>query len=78
MPVACLANASIVHGRSSLDELEDFAGGRARSEHGSYPHSMECRAVIVGNDAPAEDDDVVETGFSKFVTDLREEVGVGA
>ena len=78
MPVARLANTGIVHGRGGLNEFQDFARGGARPKHGSNANGVERWAVVVGDDATTEDDDVVEASLSEFFADLWKEVGVGS
>jgi len=77
MPIARLANASIVHDRRSLYELEDFAGRGARSEHGSYAHGVKRRSVVFGDDPAAENNHVIKACLNQFLAHLWEEVGVG-
>jgi hypothetical protein len=78
VPVAVLANTSIAFFCCDRDEFKDFARGCARAENGSDAHRMKGGAIIFGNDASAKDDDIVQARFAKFLTDLREQVGVSA
>ena len=78
MPVVVLADTSIVSLRCLLNEIKNFSRGRARTKNGPNTNLVERRTVLLGNDASAEDDDVVETGFNQFLAYLREEVGVGS
>ena len=78
MPVVVLADTSIVSLRCLLNEIKNFSRGCTRAKNGPNTDLVERRSVLLGNDASAEDDDVVETGFNQFLAYLREEVGVGS
>jgi hypothetical protein len=78
VPGAALSNACIAHACCGCDELKNLAGGRPGAENGPDANRMERWAVVLGNNATAEDHDIVQSRLSQFLTDLGEQMGVGA
>ena len=78
MPVVVLPDTSIVSLRCLLNEIKNFSRGCARAKNSPNTDLVERRSVFLGNDASAEDDDIVKTRFNQFFAHLREEVGVGS
>ena len=76
MPTTVLADPNAFHAGRCLDEFEDFTGWGARAKHRSDSHFVEGWSVVVGDDAPAEDDDIIEAGFNQLLADLRKQMSM--
>ena len=78
MPVVGLAHASVVSARCFGDEFEDFCRWRPWAKDSTDANFVKGRAVFLRDDAAAKHNDVVKTCFSEFLTNLREQMSMGA